>query len=219
MFITAFKDKILNTMRATSLTSWSVYAGFVSAVTDLEAGTVTELTYTGYARTSAAAMDAPGASGTGGGRKTQNTALLSGGQKSSAGSDTAIAVGIFDTVGPTGGNLWAIAFINAIGPVMAVADATDLFTSPAHGFVADQRVRLDETVWGEFPTGPAQNTDYWVISSGLTTDAFKVSTTQGGGALDVTASGVCAVLGYTPLTIAQNGTPQIQAGALVLEVS
>lgn len=215
MFTTTFKDKILNTMRGSNITAWSVFAGFLTAVTDLEAGTVTEASYSGYARTSAITMTAPAASANGGGRKTDNSALAQGGQKSDAGTVDVIAVGIYDA--STVGNLFAISFINAVGPVIATATTSDVLTSPAHGFVDTQKVRVDELVWNNLPGGLSENTEYFVKSS--TTDTFALSLSSGGATVDITTSGACAVLGYTPLTIGQNGTPQIQASALVLELA
>src|SRR3990172_5990150 len=73
---TFLSDALLNAvLRNTTYTSpVTVYAGLISAVTDLEAGTVTEAAYTGYAR-AAAAFGAPAANS--GARRCQNSGLLS----------------------------------------------------------------------------------------------------------------------------------------------
>jgi hypothetical protein len=65
--------------------------------------------------------------------------------------------------------------------------STDLFSSVAHGLSAGDQVTFSATQ-GTLPTGLTANTTYFVISSGLTADAFQVSTTSGGGALDVTGT-------------------------------
>lgn len=59
-------------------------------------------------------------------------------------------------------------------------DTTDLLTSPDHGLTAGTVL--------QFPVSDTftANTDYYVIASGLTADDFKVSTTMGGTAFDVT---------------------------------
>ena len=60
----------------------------------------------------------------------------------------------------------------------------NLITKTAHGLTTDDRIYFTTLTGG---TGLSLNTSYYVISSGLTVDDFKVSTTQGGGAVDITA--------------------------------
>lgn len=88
--------------------------------------------------------------------------------------------------------------------------ANDIF-SPGHGLAADNRVVFWPTVGAALPTGLAEDTGYWVIATGLTTDAFRVSTTQGGAAVDITAIGDGDVQKYTPETNAGQGTYQCSA--------
>ena len=66
-----------------------------------------------------------------------------------------------------------------------VVAATDLFTSTAHGLTAGNPVTFNVGA----PAGITPGTTYYVLPTGLTTDAFKVSATVGGTALDVTADG------------------------------
>ena len=71
-------------------------------------------------------------------------------------------------------------------PAFSAVAATDLITTTGHGLVADVPI--------VFPTSTATgltapSTVYYVIASGLTANAFKVSTTKGGSAVDVTADG------------------------------
>lgn len=63
------------------------------------------------------------------------------------------------------------------------AASTDLVSKTAHGLIAGDRIYFTTLTGG---TGLALNTSYYVISDGLTTDAFKVSLTVGGGARDIT---------------------------------
>lgn len=70
--------------------------------------------------------------------------------------------------------------------ISAVTPASDLLTSAvAHGMTANWRVFFFA---GTPPAPLALETEYWVISSGLTTTDFKVSATRGGSAIDITGS-------------------------------
>lgn len=77
-----------------------------------------------------------------------------------------------------------------VPPVFTADAATDLLTTIGHGLVADTPVRFssDDTL----PTGLEVDTTYYVIASGLTADAFKVSGAIGGAALDITDAGTGA---------------------------
>jgi hypothetical protein len=55
--------------------------------------------------------------------------------------------------------------------------------SAVHGLVANDRIYFTKLVGG---TGLSLNTSYYVLATGLTTTAFKVSTTLGGGVRDIT---------------------------------
>ncbi len=211
---TYLSDALLNhVLRNVALSSpVTVYAGLISAVTDLEAGTVTEAAYTGYARP-AAAFAAPAADA--GARRVQNSGLLSFGKRTDAGSTDMIAFGIWDA--STAGNLLYCGFLDSVRHFSAVlVDTTgDVFTAPTHGLTADQRVRFEATP--DTPTLPAplaENTLYWVIAAGLTADLFAVSTTQGGASVAITAKGTARVWKQTNITVSLNDTPQIEANAL-----
>lgn len=67
---------------------------------------------------------------------------------------------------------------------ITAAAATDLFAATAHGLVAGDTIYLTGLTGG---TGLSADTLYYVISSGLTADAFKVSLTEGGSAVDITS--------------------------------
>lgn len=61
-----------------------------------------------------------------------------------------------------------------------------VFTATAHGLVVGDRIHMTTT--GGLPSGLATNTDYYIISSGLTTDAFQVALSPGGTAVVTTGS-------------------------------
>lgn len=67
---------------------------------------------------------------------------------------------------------------------VTVTAATDLFAATSHGLSAGDTVVFETD--GTIPTGLTADQTYYVISGGLTADAFKVSTTLGGAAVDVT---------------------------------
>ncbi|HET9683596.1 MAG TPA: hypothetical protein VFP15_05795, partial [Gemmatimonadaceae bacterium] len=76
--------------------------------------------------------------------------------------------------------------------------STDLVNLTAHGLNAGDRIYFTRLVGG---TGLALNTTYYVIASGLTANAFKVSTTSGGAAVDITVDYTRAeVAKYTTYT-------------------
>lgn len=93
--------------------------------------------------------------------------------------------------------------------------ANDIF-SPAHGLVADNRVVFWPTIGAVLPTGLSEDTGYFVISTGLTTDAFRVSTTLAGSAVDITAIGDGDVQKFTPEVFAAQGTYQVSSFAVSL---
>lgn len=219
MRTTFMSDKVLNhAYRNTAWTSpTTVYASLLTAVTDAEAGTVTEASYGSYARV-AAAFGAPGAGG--GGRKVQNSGTIAFPQRSNAGTENEIAVGIWDAL--TVGNLLDIIYLDGADPIaVAVVDAgdisSDLIVSPAHGLTTDQQVRFEAAPDKQtLPAGLSENTTYFVIAAGATADRFSVSTTQGGGAVNITAAGRGLLMKLTPKPVTQNDTPQFAANALTL---
>jgi hypothetical protein len=83
------------------------------------------------------------------------------------------------------------------------------FTSAAHGLVAGNSVLVWATIGAALPTGVAEDTEYFVIATGLTTDSFRLATTLGGSAIDITAIGDGDVQKFTPEVFAAQGTYQV----------
>lgn len=213
---TYLTDALLNhVFRNTALTSpTTVYAALLTAVTDAEAGSVTEASYTGYARV-AVTYAAP-AAGDVGGRKITTSGATTFGQKTDAGTQTVIAVAIYDAI--TAGNLLEVIYLDGDQPLVCVVNDTtaDTFEHGAHGFANDDRCRL-EKVPGvpDLPAGASENTTYWVVNQ--TANDFQLSLTQGGAAIAITAVGEALVIPLTPKDITQNDTPSFAAGALTVE--
>lgn len=83
----------------------------------------------------------------------------------------------------------------------------DLF-SEAHGLVAGNSVLFWDDFNSGLPNGLSEDTEYFVIAAGLTTDSFRVSTTLGGSAVDITGIGVGTVQKFVPESYGGQGTYQ-----------
>lgn len=92
---------------------------------------------------------------------------------------SALTSGTFRFIAPLGGG--------TIRPASAEI-ATDITNNDiyakAHGYAAADRV----VGWGTLPTGLTVGVLYFVIATGLTADIFRVSTTLGGSAVDLTGT-------------------------------
>src|SRR3990167_4015627 len=81
------------------------------------------------------------------------------------------------------GATWAV----LAGETFTVTIASPaVFTNTAHGLVANDTVVFATT--GALPTGLTAGTTYYVISAGLTADEFRVSTSEGGSAVNTSGS-------------------------------
>lgn len=136
-------------------------------------------------------------------------------------STTPIVLGLYDA--STAGNLLGTLPYGSAGqPVSGVGTidaATDLVLSKGHGLTTDDRVYFS-TVNGEaIPTGISVTTLYFVLAAGLTADAFAVSTTSGGGALNVTVSGECSFWKSVPNLFTSAGNINLATNALLLDLN
>src|SRR3990167_5476562 len=89
------------------------------------------------------------------------------------------------------------AWAGSANPVVTISIASPAVVSrTAHGYVAGQEIRLATT--GALPTGLTAGTTYYVIAAGLTADAFELSATAGGTAINTsgTQSGTHSVGNY-----------------------
>lgn len=128
---------------------------------------------------------------------------------------TVMAFGIFDA--STAGNcLWTgwLSTVSGLALVRSGDLAGNDIQSVAHGLVLDDRV-VFETVEGlTIPAGITAGTVYFVLSAGLTTDAFNISTTSGGGEVDITAAGSAIWRKVTPKAVNSGDTFRIATGDL-----
>src|SRR5688572_5692731 len=108
-------------------------------------------------------------------------------------------------------------WFSTVSNVILVPDADvagNLIRSHEHGFSANDRVVFETIEALTAPAGITLGTLYHVIATGLTTDAFSVSATQGGAALDITASGVAIVRKVVVTNFSSAGSFQVAAGDL-----
>lgn len=98
---------------------------------------------------------------------------------------TIVAFGIFDA--STSGNLLYWGWLGNDAGHVFTATVADVLTSPSHGFSNDDQVRVMAVPGATLPTGLSAGTTYFVIS--VSGDTFSLSATQGGSAVNITASG------------------------------
>lgn len=89
-------------------------------------------------------------------------------------------------VSRTGATANLFAAIAPSGTFTVTIASPAVFTKTAHGLLANDRVSFTTT--GGLPSGLAVNTDYYVISTGLTSNTFQVSIGPGGTTVNTTVS-------------------------------
>jgi len=130
-------------------------------------------------------------------------------------ADTVVGVGEWDA--SSSGNFIRGGWLSTVKkPFVCTDTASDLIRSPAHGLSAGDRVAFSAEFAGTLPAGVSAGTLYFVIASGLTTDDFKVSTTSGGSAVDLTAAGSGIFYKVIPQVVNAGGTLQFNPGNLDL---
>lgn len=210
MLTTAGRDSIL-----AKIDSDITHIGLLTAITDWRAGTVTEATYTDYAR-QAITFGSAGATSPAGGRQIANSGDIDFPKNTGSNQDM-IGYGLYSA--STSGTLVDIGLFDTDPPIVGTVDAsTDLITAYAHGLVADQRVFLLAAPIGTVPNVFAENTAYYVLATGLTADKFALSATSGGAAINATASGIAMFCPYKVQSIPTNSVLTISDGQLIIQV-
>jgi hypothetical protein len=127
-----------------------------------------------------------------------------------AGLATAVAWGVFDA--STGGNLLYWGWLGSDAGRIFTATVADVLTAPGHTLVNDDQVRVMPIPGATLPTGLSAGTTYFVIS--VSGDTFSLSTTQGGAAVNITASGAGLIAKIAAKPITEGDTPQFSGGSL-----
>jgi hypothetical protein len=139
---------------------------------------------------------------------------------------TVVTVGDFSAA--SAGNALSYAGYDSTAPAKGIATvtaSTDVFRGYAdglnpHGLNADDRIffwPIGQGSGGVLPTGLSATTLYWVLAAGLTTTEFKVSTSSGGGAVDVSDDGAVAWQVTVPNTFTSAGTISVASGNHALD--
>jgi len=131
-----------------------------------------------------------------------------------------VAVGFWDasTVGNHLWNGWLTGTPAVRGVFSAEAD-DDILTAKGHGLAdTDQVVFSAEGLGVTLPTGLVAGTVYHVIATGLTTDAFEVSATPAGAAVNITVDGNGSFTKIVPKTTNSGDTLRIASTALTVSL-
>lgn len=178
-----------------------------------DAGTATEPSGNAYARLSVTnnATNWPAASS---GQK-QNGAALTFATPTPAGWGDVHALGIYDA--STSGNLlYWLDLLAAEKPCTVTSATPAVVTCPAHGFVSGDKIKFSSVPGISIPTGLTDGAYYFVITAGLTTDAFEISLTSGGSAINTTGSGGGKVGKDQTVTVNANVPPSFAIGAITI---
>lgn len=198
-----------HTLRNTAYTSpTTVYAAlFTVSPSDGGGGTEVSTSGTAYARQAITFGAASGGS-------ISNSVAVNFPTATASYGAPVVAVGVFDA--SSGGNLLYWSNVAAATKSCTGAASTNLVTATAHGWSATQQVRFTERLGVVLPAGLSLNTTYYIIASGLTANDFKVSATEGGSEVDITADGGAWVAPWSEKTIGINDQYVIAIGALTI---
>lgn len=97
--------------------------------------------------------------------------------------------------------------------------ANDKFWSAGHGLANGDRVQVFNVFAESLPTGTGLTEGALLYVVGSATDSFQLSTTLGGSAIDITATGEGFWQRAVPETFASQGQITIAIGALVLDAT
>lgn len=204
------RDTILNTYN-------SHFAGLIKSLSSLRTPTVTEADYTGYGTRPGITFGSVANTSPTGGRQRANSALVTFPQNTGASQDV-IAWGLY--AASTGGTPKRISFLDSDAPIIGAVDntTTDQIIALAHGLSVDQRVYVLGAPGMVLPAGLSEDTAYYV-GTVPDVDHFTLSTTPANAnPVAITARGAAQFIPYTPVTIANNATPEFAIGSLILQM-
>lgn len=208
MFTNAFRDSTLGNLGG--------FIGLFTAVSNWRTGSVTEASYTGYGTRPAVTWNSPGDATPAVARQVTNNGVIAFPQNTGSSQDV-IGWGVYSA--STGGTLHAIGLLDSDVPVLGYGNtSSDLIDSPGHGLATDQRVFVLGVAGSALPGTLAEGTAYYVLAAGLTTDAFALSTSSGGSAVNISSDGTAMFIPYKAVTIATNATPAIPDTAIVVQL-
>lgn len=183
-------------------------------VTPVDAATGgTEVSGNAYARQTVAAGTGSWAAPAGSG--TSNSGVVTFPVATPSGWGRVVSMGIFDA--STAGNLkYIVPLVTGAYKNFEAVDTTNGDISVyTHGFTANTPIRFFG-VGGTLPTGITADTQYFVISTGLTTNTFRVATTQGGSAVVPSATGAGEVAVDGSFNVVANSQLTFAAGTITI---
>lgn len=195
---------LTTTGRNSLLTDGATSFAYLSATTNIDTTTPTEITTTRQAITWAAAAS---------GQRTNSNAISI---PVTAGT-TVQGIAIFTA--STGGSCQAVFPVGSSGQYVdgvATAATTGTFTSVGHGLTTDDRVFFS-AVAGETLPATLSTTTLYFVRSGSTADTFTIATTSGGTAVTFTSGGEAAFFKTVPNTFSSAGNLTVAIGALTLD--
>jgi hypothetical protein len=200
-----------------SIVSATTHIGLIASFTSLRAGTFTEASFTSYARIAAPTFGAAGDTTPAGARQRLSSAAA---EFAANTGGSATVVGYFGANASSGGDITFAQPFSPKAPFVAIArpSAEDIYAPNAHGLVADDQVYLMAAAGLPMPAGLAENTIYHVISAGLTTNEFRLSTSQGGSAEDITSVGGFQVIPRASRTLDTGAILRFPVGTLAIAV-
>jgi hypothetical protein len=168
-----------------------------------------EISYTGYARASAARSGAGFAVS---GKNVSPAVEASFGKRTDTGTGTVY----FWSVGTAASGAGNLILRGGIGlaPRPFTGATSDTISCPAHGLAVGDPVVFWQYEAILLPTGITEGTVYFVKTA-PDADSFTVSATPGGATLDLTASGQGTCQKLTPLVVGQNVTPKLEVGTII----
>jgi len=193
----------------------SVFFALYSTAPNADGTGGVELSGNGYARVSALNDGTLWNSSTN--REKTNSSVISFPSSTGSWLDS-VAIGVLDSA--SGGNMLGFSWlypsvrIEHVGTGDSVSDAV---TTYSHGFNNDDQIVVFAPPVGSLPNGLINGSGYFVVES--TPNTFKISTTQSGGAIDLTSTGGLIVRKLAPLTVGSGQTPTIPVNELSFTVT
>lgn len=182
-----------------------------------------EISYTGYGRISLARNDTVWTYGTSGGPNMSNASDLTFGAMTAGAGGTARFWSLGLDASGAGDVLYFGAVTLEIVKPFTVPDlATDAtlanndIVCPSHTYAAGDQVQFVDAAAGSIPAGLTEGTWYYVIAAGLGTHTFRVSTTLGGSAVDITGVGSGYVAKALEKLVGVGDEPVIKATKMVI---
>lgn len=131
---------------------------------------------------------------------------------------TLLAVGFWDA--SSGGNFLGFGWLGSGGFVpfvfSAVDVAGDVIVCPNHPYILDDRVVFDAEVAGSLPNGISNSVVYWIINPSA--HQFRISTTQGGVAVNYTTVGSGFVTQVQPIPVGAGESFRVLVGSAVVRL-